>query len=160
LADSVYWTRPLDAAAARDAHRAYRSLHLWSFNIDVGTTRFMIDQMPEPDRTRANDALKSIEAEGRIREGVWYGASDPYRPPTPAEETLHELLKAELRHRITVFATTSTLRDQFDAETAESLYLLGKYLVLINRHSLQQQAARVAGPRAPEPIEAPSDPLP
>jgi predicted acylesterase/phospholipase RssA len=146
-ADSLYWSRPLEAAASRDVHRAYRSLQLWSFHIDVGTIRFMVEQMPEPDRSRANEALKTVEAEGRIREGMWRGANDPSQPPTQAERTLHDLLKEELRHRITVFATTSTLRDQFDAETADSIFLLGKYLVLINRHSLQEQVARAVYPR-------------
>jgi predicted acylesterase/phospholipase RssA len=45
--DSVYWSTPLEASAARDANRAYRSLHLWSFDLDVGTIRFMIEYMPE-----------------------------------------------------------------------------------------------------------------
>jgi predicted acylesterase/phospholipase RssA len=145
--DSTYWSQPLEAASSGDRHRAYRSLQLSSFHIDTGTIRFMVEHMPEPDRVRANEALKTAEAEGRIREGAWRGASDPFRPPTEAERTLHDLLKAELRRRIAVFATTSTLRDQFDAETADSIFLLGEYLVLINRHSLQEQVARAVYPR-------------
>jgi predicted acylesterase/phospholipase RssA len=145
--DSTYWSQPLEPASSRDVHRAYRSLQLSSFHIDVGTIRFMVEHMPEPDRARANEALRTAEAEGRIREGAWRGASDPFRPPTQAERTLHDLLKAELRRRIAVFATTSTLRDQFDAETADSIFLLGEYLVLINRHSLQEQVARAVYPR-------------
>jgi hypothetical protein len=92
---------------------------------------------------------------------VWRGSSDS--PPTPSERTLHDLLKAELRRRIAVFATTSTLRDQFDEETANSIFLLGEYLTLINRHSLQQQVARLATPvqaapaAAPAPVAVPAD---
>jgi hypothetical protein len=106
----------------------------------------MIAHMPEPHYTRANEALRTAEAEGGIAGGAWRGATDS--PPTPAERTLHDLLKAELRRRIAVFAATSTLRDQFDADTVDSLFLLGKYLVLINRHSLHEQVARAVFPRA------------
>jgi hypothetical protein len=158
--DSLYWTNPLEAASARNAHRAYRSLHLWSFDIDVGTIRFMVEHMPEPERARATEALRTVEAEGRIREGRWHGASDASQPPTEAERTLHALLKNELRDRIAVFATTSTLRDQLDAGTAESLFLLGKYLVLINRHSLHEQVARAVYPRTWDSSPAPSDTTP
>jgi hypothetical protein len=158
--DSVYWASPLEAASTKDAHRAYRSLQLWSFDLDVGTIRFMVQHMPEADRVRANEALTTAESEGRIREGVWRGADDSSQPPTEAERTLHELLKAELRRRIAVFATTSTLRDQVDAGTAESLFLLGEYLVLINRHSLHEQVARAVYPRTWEPSPAPSDTTP
>jgi hypothetical protein len=59
-----------------------------------------------------------------------------------------------------VFATTSTLRDQLDAGTAESLFLLGKYLVLINRQSLHDQVARAVQPRTWEPSPAASDTTP
>jgi hypothetical protein len=118
----------------------------------------MIEHMPEPDRTRATEALRAAEAEGRIREGVWRGANDS--PPSQAERTLHDLLKAELRSRIAVFATTSTLRDQFDAYTVESLFLLGKYLVLINRHSLHEQVARAVYPRTWDSSPAASDTTP
>ena len=147
--DSVYWTNPLEAtSSSRDAHRAYRSLQLWGFDIDVGTIRFMAQHMSETDRDRAIEAIGAMEADGRIRDGVWRGSTDGPQPPTQAERTLHDLLKAELRRRIAVFAATSTLRDQFDAETAESLFLLGEYLVLINRHSLHEQVARAVYPRA------------
>ncbi|MDQ3997862.1 MAG: patatin-like phospholipase family protein, partial [Gemmatimonadota bacterium] len=158
--DSLYWTNPLEAASARNAHRAYRSLHLWSFDIDVGTIGFMVAHMPEPERARATEALRTAEAEGRIRDGRWMGASDASQPPTEAERTLHGLLKNELRDRIAVFATTSTLRDQLDAGAAESLFLLGKYLVLINRHSLHEQVARAVYPRTWESRASATPPAP
>jgi hypothetical protein len=157
--DSVYWATPLDAAVARNAHRAYRSLHLWSFELDVGTIRFMIEYMPEDERTRATAALKTVESEGRIADGIWRGAGDSYRAPTQAEKTLHDLLKTELRSRIAVFANTSTLRDQFDPYTVESIFLLGQYLVLINRQSLHEQVARAVYPRTwTQPAASPPPP--
>jgi hypothetical protein len=155
--DSVYWAKPL-AASSRTAHRAYRALQLWAFGIDVATIRFMVEHMPESDRVRATEALRTAEAEGRIRDGAWHGAND--QAPTQAERMLHDLLKAELRRRIAVFATTSTLRDVVDPDTADSLFLLGQYLVLINRHSLQQQVARVLYPWTWESSRAASDTTP
>ncbi len=146
--DSVYWATPLEASAARGAHRSYRSLHLWSFDLDLGTIRFMIEHMPDDEKVRATEALRVVESEGRIRDGVWRG-SDAGQPPTVAERQLHDFLKTELRDRIAVFSATSTLRDQFDALTVESIFLLGQYLVMINRESLQAQVARVS-PRAPQ----------
>jgi predicted acylesterase/phospholipase RssA len=158
--DSVFWSNALESTSLGDVHSGYRMLQLWSFNLDVATIRFMVEQMPEADRARANEALRTAEAEGRIREGTWHGANDSSQPPTQAEQTLHDLLKAELRRRIAVFATTSTLRDQFDAGTADSLFLLGKYLVLINRHALQAQVGRAVYPRPSESSPAASDSLP
>jgi predicted acylesterase/phospholipase RssA len=152
--DSVYWANPLEPSQARGAHRAYRSLHLWSYDLDVGTIRFMIEHMPEDEKARATEALRVVETEGRIRDGVWRGAGDPSQPPSVSERQLHDLLKTELRRRIAIFSATSTLRDQFEPETADAIFLLGQYLVMINRQSLQEQVARVS-PRAPAPITAP-----
>ena len=154
--DSVYWATPLEASAARGAHRAYRSLHLWSYDLDLGTIRFMIEHMPDDEKSRATEALRVVESEGRIRDGVWRGAPDASQPPSVSERELHSLLKTELRRRIAVFSATSTLRDQFDAETVESIFLLGQYLVMINRQSLQEQVARVS-PRAPQAPPTPSE---
>lgn len=151
--DSVYWATPLEASAVRGAHRAYRSMHLWSFDLDLGTIRFMIEHMPEDEKARATEALRIVESEGRMRDGVWRGAGDGV-PPTVSERQLHDLLKTELRRRIAIFSATSTLRDQFEPETAESIFLLGQYLVMINRQSLQEQVARVS-PRAPAPSPVP-----
>jgi hypothetical protein len=128
-------------------------MQLWSFDLDVGTIRFMIEHMPDDEKARATEALRIVESEGRIRDGVWRGAGDGV-PPTVSERQLHDLLKTELRRRIAIFSATSTLRDQFEPETAESIFLLGQYLVMINRQSLQEQVARVS-PRAPAPNPVP-----
>jgi predicted acylesterase/phospholipase RssA len=144
--DSAYWATPLESTP-REAHRGYRSLHLWSYDLDLGTIRFMIAHMMEPDYTRANEALKVVSEEGRIRDGRWRGAVDE-TGPSQAERALHDALRAELRRRIAVFSSTSTLRDQIDPDTVDSLFLLGKYLALINRQSLHEQIARAVYPRA------------
>jgi hypothetical protein len=166
--DSVYWASPLEASAARGAHRAYRSLHLWSYDLDVGTMRFMIEHMPDDEKARATEALRVVESEGRVREGVWRG--EAAQPPTVSERELHNLLKTELRRRIAIFSATSTLRDQFDEGTANSIFLLGQYLVMINRQSLQEQVARAVtpgswqasptSPPTPSPTPSPADSTP
>ena len=157
--DSAFWANPLETTA-RAAHRGYRSLQLWSFDIDLATIRFIVRHMPEPDRSRAYEALSTAQAEGRIRDGSWRGAEGSSQPPTQAERALHDLLKGELRRRITVFANMSTLRDQVDPGTAESIFLLGQYLVLINRASLQEQVARAVTPRSWDQIPAAATPPP
>jgi hypothetical protein len=109
--------------------------------MDVGTIRFMVAQMPAEDRVRAGAAMEQAESEGRIRNGRWYGPKADEKP-TAAEVALHEFLNLELTRKLRVFAATSTLRDQLDAPTVDSLFLLGQYLVFLNRPSLQYHAVR------------------
>ena len=151
--DSVEWTFMLDVRRvnvltidslyAKQRRGGYQYVDLSALGVDLATVRFMIAHMIGVDRARALQVLRVAEGEEPINTQGRYGAiTEAGALPTEADRELNNLLKAELGRRIAVFARTSTLRDQLDSDTIDSLYLLGQYLVLLNRPYLQFYAQR------------------
>lgn len=112
--------------------------------IEPETLEFIISHMPEDERTRAAKALEELRRNGTLQGSEW--RQPDWKPEGPAR-TLYDLVRRELDRRLRVFVHTSTLEDQLDASTADSIFLLGEYLVRFNKPYI----LRYAGPRTAPP---------
>jgi predicted acylesterase/phospholipase RssA len=98
--------------------------------INQETLNFIIEHMTDADRERAQLFVAELKQKNVIdQDGIWH---NPDWKPDGAEKNLYNLVMSELDRRIRVFITTSTLDDQLDCESAESIYLLGQYMTRLN----------------------------
>jgi predicted acylesterase/phospholipase RssA len=122
--------------------------------MDPDTLGFIVEQMQPMQRNRARELFSTLVARGVIRADGWHGALQPYGDlPTP-ERKLWDLVNLEIHERMRVFVGTSTLNDQIAPAAAHSIYLLGKYLTLLNKPSLLCHLQRARDLKAlPEGME-------
>ena len=114
--------------------------------IAPATMDAMIANMPASERSAARWALRALAISGVYRNGQWNGPT--FAPPSP-ERRLYELVRAELFRRVHAFVTTSTLEDQIPRDDVLSIYLLGRYLAMLNLPYIDYELAlkRSASPR-------------
>jgi predicted acylesterase/phospholipase RssA len=113
--------------------------------MEAETLEFIIGHMPAAERRRANDALDAARAIGIYTNGRW---CEPYFSPEAPAGVLVELVRGELNRRLQAFADTSTLVDQVDGESADSIFVLGQYMARLNLPFLRMQFARINRDRA------------
>jgi predicted acylesterase/phospholipase RssA len=113
--------------------------------IEPETLDFIIGHMPEDERARAAAALEELRQSGTLRGGEWH--QPDWKPGGPAR-TLYDLVRREFDRRVRAFVHTSTLEDQLDAATADSIFLLGQYLARLNKPYILRYAGATTEPHA------------
>lgn len=110
--------------------------------IEKDTLSFIVANMVPKYQLEAGAILAKLANAGAITDdGVTEEAaftSDGRLGPEKGSqlERLYNLIQLELDRRLRAFIATPTLRDKIDRETAESIQLLGKYLVRLNKRYL------------------------
>ncbi|HEX9459688.1 MAG TPA: patatin-like phospholipase family protein [Thermoanaerobaculia bacterium] len=100
--------------------------------------RALVANMREGDRAAALRALSVLNRNGIYRKGRW---GQPTFAPGTAERVLYDACRTELLRRMSVFITTSTLEDQIPGLDAESIFLLGRYLAMMNMPYIDYELA-------------------
>jgi predicted acylesterase/phospholipase RssA len=100
-------------------------------SIEHDTFAFIICNMPVEEKAEAEKLLLELTKAGLITsDGVLHL---DLGKKNGQQYQLRRLVMEELDRRLRAFVETTTLRDQIDRQTAESIYLLGRYLVWLNR---------------------------
>ncbi|HEY6255896.1 MAG TPA: patatin-like phospholipase family protein [Xanthobacteraceae bacterium] len=116
----------------------------YSVPLTIGedTLQYVIDHMEADARAEAEPLLAGLVKDGIVgKNGISDVVSDALlrsRDSAGLEklaklDRLCELIKGELKRRLVTFILTPTLRDQFDQETARSIFILGEYAVRWNQ---------------------------
>jgi predicted acylesterase/phospholipase RssA len=113
--------------------------------IDQETLDFIIGHMPEEERLRAAEALNQLRESGTLQAGEW--RQPDWKPGSPGR-TLYDLVTREFDRRVRAFILTSTLDDRPDADTADSIFLLGQYMARLNKPYILRYAGAAALPPA------------
>lgn len=113
--------------------------------IEPETLEFIIGHMPEDERARAAVALEQLRQSGTLQGGEW--RQPDWKPGGPARD-LYDLVRREFDRRVRAFVHTSTLEDQLDAGTADSIFLLGQYVARLNKPYILRYAGATAEPHA------------
>jgi predicted acylesterase/phospholipase RssA len=98
--------------------------------IEPETLEFIVGNMPEDERASATAALEQLRQSGTLLGGEW--RQPDWKPGGPAR-ALYDLVRREFDRRVRAFVHTSTLDDQLDAGTADSIFLLGQYVARLNK---------------------------
>jgi predicted acylesterase/phospholipase RssA len=106
---------------------------------------FIVEHMPDDERARAAAAIEQLKQSGTLQGGEWHQSD--WKAGGPAR-TLYDLVRRELDRRARAFLNTSTLDDQLNAGMAESIFLLGQYVVRLNKPYILRYAGAVAGPHS------------
>ena len=133
----------------RDKHEDEPALSY--LNLDMNDLRFFAAHMDTA--TTDPSALQKELANAQYRLGGGTLIGSEARLGESRDRSLHHRVELELARRIKVFVNTSTLDDRVSKDDAESLYILGQYLVLLNksfiRYALQHPKSLTAVPRCP-----------
>jgi predicted acylesterase/phospholipase RssA len=114
--------------------------------IEPETLEFIVSHMPEGERASATAALEQLRQTGTLQGGDWH--QPDWKPGGPAR-ILYDLIRREFDRRVRAFLHTSTLDDQLEAETADSIFLLGQYVARLNKpYILRYAGAPSAEPHA------------
>jgi len=114
------------------------------WNLDINDLRFFAAHMKV---ARADStALKAELAAAETRMADDSTHAQRGKSAELLEHDLHHRIELELARRIKVFINTSTLDDRVSPENAEALYILGQYLVVLNKRFIRF-AIQNTGPR-------------
>ena len=102
-------------------------------SIEHDAFAFIICNMPVKEKAEAEKLLLELTEAGLITSD---GIQHLDLAKDGQQSRLRRLVMKELDRRLRAFVETTTLRDQIDRQTAESIYLLGRYLVWLNRRYL------------------------
>jgi predicted acylesterase/phospholipase RssA len=106
------------------------------------TLRYFVERMPAAERKIGRTLLGDLVSSGIITaEGISFTTSSALlvaRNRTDLEnleklECVTQLISDELERRFLAYLQTPTLRDQIDRTTAESIFTLGQYMVLLEK---------------------------
>ncbi|MBR0801258.1 hypothetical protein JQ615_38495 [Bradyrhizobium jicamae] len=128
-------------------------------HIEHQALQYMVDHMPAAQHQTAAELLAGLTNRGVITSGgierptgfkLLVARNDADLETLRQLDRLTRMVVGELQRRLIAFLRTPTLRDQIDRSTAESIFTLGQYIVLLERGRLSCQMTKIqAGDKDP-----------